>query len=219
MIFFALGCTASVGPGVFIGIFLLYVPASVLHALLISNLISGPKGALLLNVLHLLFGLAISAVMWFLGIGSLHFGATALLLFLSILSPIVPCALAFFVVSNADSVNQSAIYVLAGYFPVALSFAMLFIDIVLYCALCLYVQWLRSGGRQRQAVRKAKGSYVPLSDSGNADGDAAISLEGISKHYGNSAELAVNNLSFVVRPGRITSLLGENGVGRRNEIN
>jgi len=39
-----------------------------------------------------------------------------------------------------------------------------------------------------------------------------IELEGLTKRYGE--KLAVNNLTFTVRPGMVTGFLGPNGAGK-----
>jgi len=46
--------------------------------------------------------------------------------------------------------------------------------------------------------------------------DAALSLEGVSKHYGDFH--AVDDLSFQVAPGRIFGFLGPNGAGKTTSI-
>jgi len=39
-----------------------------------------------------------------------------------------------------------------------------------------------------------------------------IEARGLSKHYGD--KLAVDDLSFTIRPGRVTGFLGPNGAGK-----
>ena len=42
--------------------------------------------------------------------------------------------------------------------------------------------------------------------------DAAIEVRGVTKRYGRT--LAVDGLSFTVRPGRVTGFVGPNGAGK-----
>jgi ABC-type Fe3+/spermidine/putrescine transport system ATPase subunit len=60
-----------------------------------------------------------------------------------------------------------------------------------------------------------EGRSVPASPlpSGTAEkADNMIEVRGLTKRYGD--KLAVDDLSFTVRPGRVTGFLGPNGAGK-----
>src|SRR3954463_4175971 len=48
------------------------------------------------------------------------------------------------------------------------------------------------------------------------DGQPMIRIESVSKKYG--AHLAVDNISFTARPGRVTGFLGPNGAGKSTTL-
>jgi ABC-type uncharacterized transport system ATPase subunit len=57
------------------------------------------------------------------------------------------------------------------------------------------------------------GAPVPSVKSvGSAQGGHMIEARGLTKRYGE--KLAVDNLSFTVRPGVVTGFLGPNGAGK-----
>jgi ABC-2 type transport system ATP-binding protein len=75
-----------------------------------------------------------------------------------------------------------------------------------------------SGGFPPSAIRVlARFLLTALLHSVNAGrlretGDAVIGIRGLTKHYG--ATVAINGLSFEVRPGVVTGFLGPNGSGK-----
>jgi ABC-type uncharacterized transport system ATPase subunit len=85
--------------------------------------------------------------------------------------------------------------------------------------------WVRRGKGGRNASASAGGPDPDLPDvvlgegresTPRAAADGLIAVSGLTKRY--KGVVAVDDLSFVVRPGRITGFLGPNGAGKTTTL-
>src|SRR5690554_4400094 len=57
---------------------------------------------------------------------------------------------------------------------------------------------------------------VPADPASALDGDGVVEVRGLTKNFGPVR--AVDNLTFTVRPGRVTGFLGPNGAGKTTTL-